>query len=59
MTTETDPAADEAEIRRRIDELASALRAHDLDMVMSIYTPGPDQALAVHGSLRAGRGSGR
>ncbi len=33
MTTETDPA----EIRRLIDELASALRAHDLDAVMSIY----------------------
>jgi uncharacterized protein (TIGR02246 family) len=39
VTTETDPATDEAEVRRRIDELASALRAHDLDAVMSIYTP--------------------
>lgn len=37
VTTETDPAADEAEIRRLIDELAGALRAHDLDAVMSIY----------------------
>ncbi|MCV7089938.1 hypothetical protein [Mycobacterium interjectum] len=37
MTTETDPATDEAEIRRLIDELAGALRAHDLDAAMSIY----------------------
>lgn len=29
----------EADIRRLIDELAGALRAHDLDAVMSAYTP--------------------
>lgn len=37
MTTESDPATNEAEIRRLIDELASALRAHDLDAAMSVY----------------------
>lgn len=37
MTTETDPATNEAEIRRQIDDLARALRAHDLDGAMSVY----------------------
>ena len=32
-------ASDEAEIRRRMDQLASALRAMDLDRVMSMYAP--------------------
>ncbi len=33
-------AIDEADIRRRIDKLASALRAMDIEGVMSIYAPG-------------------
>lgn len=37
VTTETDPTANEADIRQLIDELANALRAHDLDAAMSIY----------------------
>ncbi|SPM26682.1 Ketosteroid isomerase homolog, partial [Mycobacterium terramassiliense] len=37
VTTQSDPATNEAEIRRLIDELASALRAHDLDAAMSAY----------------------
>ncbi|UXA04790.1 nuclear transport factor 2 family protein [Mycobacterium sp. SMC-2] len=39
MTTATEHPTDEADIRQRIDELAGALRAHDLDAVMSIYAP--------------------
>jgi uncharacterized protein (TIGR02246 family) len=35
----TQRAIDEADIRRRIDKLANALRAMDLDGVMSIYAP--------------------
>jgi ketosteroid isomerase-like protein len=37
VTSETDPATDEPELRRLIDELGGALRAHDLDAAMSIY----------------------
>ncbi len=39
VTTKTGHHTDEADVRRRIDELASALRTHDLDKVISIYTP--------------------
>jgi ketosteroid isomerase-like protein len=35
----TQRAIDEADIRRRIDKLAEAIRAMDLDGVMSIYAP--------------------
>ncbi len=35
----TQRALDEADIRRRIDKLASAIRARDLEGVMSIYAP--------------------
>jgi uncharacterized protein (TIGR02246 family) len=35
----TQRAIDEADIRRRIDELVNALRAMDLEAVMSIYAP--------------------
>ena len=35
----SDPTHDEAEIRRRIDELAAAVRAADLESVMSAYAP--------------------
>jgi ketosteroid isomerase-like protein len=35
----TAPSAGEAEIRRRIDELVEAIRAMDLNRVMSIYAP--------------------
>ena len=38
VTTATQHPTDEADIRRRIDELAGAIRAHDLKAVMSIYT---------------------
>ena len=39
MTTATDHPTDEADIRQRIDELVGAIRAHDLEAVLSIYTP--------------------
>jgi uncharacterized protein (TIGR02246 family) len=35
----TQHAVDEAEIRQQIDKLADAIRAMDLDAVMSIYAP--------------------
>jgi ketosteroid isomerase-like protein len=35
----TQGSTDEAEIRRRIDELVEAIVAMDLDRVMSIYAP--------------------
>ena len=35
----TQRSIDEADIRRRIDKLAEAIRAMDLDSVMSIYAP--------------------
>lgn len=35
----TQRALDEADIRRRIDRLANAIRAMDLDAVMSAYAP--------------------
>ncbi len=38
MTTGTEQPRNEADIRRRINELATALRAHDLDAVMAVYT---------------------
>ena len=38
MTTATQHPTDEADIRRRIARLAGALRAGDLETVMSIYT---------------------
>lgn len=38
VTTTTHHPTDEADIRQRIDELAGAIRAHDLEAVMSIYT---------------------
>ena len=33
------PATDEADIRQRIDRLVEALRAMDLEGVMSVYAP--------------------
>jgi ketosteroid isomerase-like protein len=37
--TTADHRTDEADIRARIDQLAGAIRACDLEAVMSIYTP--------------------
>jgi ketosteroid isomerase-like protein len=39
VTTTTDHADDEADIRQRTDKLAGAIRAADLEAVMSIYSP--------------------
>ena len=39
MKIETQRAMDEAEIRQRVDKLVEAIRAMDLDSVMSIYAP--------------------
>ncbi len=39
VTTATEHPNDEADIRQRTDELAGAIRAADLDAVMSIYAP--------------------
>ena len=35
----TEPATDEADIRQRIDRCVEALRAMDLEGVMSLYAP--------------------
>jgi ketosteroid isomerase-like protein len=39
VTIATEHPTDEADIRQRIDQLAAAIGAHDLETVMSIYTP--------------------
>ncbi|OBK48932.1 nuclear transport factor 2 family protein [Mycobacterium sp. 1081908.1] len=39
MTTATEHSDDEADIRRRTDRLAGAIRDADLEAVMSVYTP--------------------
>lgn len=39
VTMATQHATDEAEIRRRIDKLVEAIRAMDLEGVMSMFTP--------------------
>jgi uncharacterized protein (TIGR02246 family) len=39
VTVATQRSDDEADIRRRTDQLAGAIRAADLEAVMSIYTP--------------------
>jgi len=39
MTTETDSATDEAQIRALVDDWASALRAKDINRLMASYAP--------------------
>lgn len=39
VTIATEHSGDEADIRHRIDKLVRAIRAQDLDAVMSLYTP--------------------
>ncbi|ORW95760.1 DUF4440 domain-containing protein [Mycobacterium sp. IEC1808] len=39
MTFATERSDDEADIRQRTDQLAAAIRAADLEVVMSIYAP--------------------
>jgi ketosteroid isomerase-like protein len=38
--TATQPATDEAQIRQLLDKLAEAIRARDVEGLMSIYAPG-------------------
>jgi ketosteroid isomerase-like protein len=40
MTTENNKAIEEAQIRQRIESWARAIRAKDVDAVMSMYAPG-------------------
>jgi uncharacterized protein (TIGR02246 family) len=39
MTSNGQPGPGEADVRARIDTLASAIRAHDLETAMSVYAP--------------------